>query len=85
MYLSRLRTVGGSVMFAVPKAILESLGLAPNADVGLSVSNGCLIVEPHPRPRHTLAGLLEQCDSKMPLTDEDKQWLEASPVGRESL
>ena len=85
MYLSRLRTVGGSVMFAVPKALLESLGLAANADVGLSVSGGRLIVDPHPRPRYRLADLLAQCDALAPLTDEDRVWLDAPPVGRELL
>lgn len=72
-------------MFAVPKPILESLGLTPNAAVGLSVSGGQLIVKPHPRPRYTLAELLNQCDSNAPLTDEGKQWLEVPPVGREHL
>ncbi len=44
--MTTLRTVGGSVMFAIPKAILENLNLAPNRQVGLSVSEGRLIVEP---------------------------------------
>ena len=58
MLLTTLRTVGGSVMFAIPKPILEGLGLSPNTQVGLSVSDGRLIVEPHPRPRYTLAELI---------------------------
>ena len=37
MYISKLRNVGGSVMFAIPKPILESLGLAANTEVGVSV------------------------------------------------
>ena len=54
MLLTTLRTVGGSVMFAIPKPILEGLGLSANTQVGLSVSEGRLIVEPHPRRRYSL-------------------------------
>jgi antitoxin component of MazEF toxin-antitoxin module len=53
-----LRTVGGSVMFAIPKPILDGLGLSANTQVGLSVWRGRLIVEPHPRPRYTLSELV---------------------------
>jgi len=85
MHLTTLRTVGGSVMFAIPKAILESLDLLPNRQVGLSVSEGRLIIEPHPRPRYTLAELLEQCDASAPMTEEGRAWLDAGPVGREEI
>jgi antitoxin ChpS len=85
MHVITLRKVGGSVMFAIPKAITEGLGLTPNTQVGLSVSNGRLIVKPHPRPRFTLAELMEQCDLSAPMTDEDRAWLEAAPVCREEL
>ena len=83
MLLARLRTVGGSVMFAIPKSILEGLGLSPNTQVGLSVSEGRLIVDPHRRPRYTLAELIEQCDLSAPATEESRVWLDAEPVGRE--
>jgi antitoxin ChpS len=85
MHLARLRAVGGSVMFAIPRAILESLDLAPDRSVGLSVSDGRLIIDPHPRPRYTLANLVEQCDASAPLTGEERQWLESPPVGREEF
>jgi len=85
MYLTTLRTVGGSVMFAIPKAILESLDLLPNTQVGLSVSEGRLIVAPHRRPHYTLAELMGQCDLSAPMTDEDRAWLDAAPVGREEI
>ena len=85
MLLTTLRTVGGSVMFAIPKSILEVLGLLPNTQVGLSISEGRLIVEPHPRRRYTLAELMEQCDLSAPVTQESQTWLDAEPVGREIL
>jgi antitoxin ChpS len=85
MHLAKLRTVGGSVMFAIPKAIMEGLGLTPNTQVGLSVSDGRLIVEPHPRQRYTLSDLIDQCDPSAPMTEADQAWLEVAPVGREAI
>lgn len=85
MLMTTLRTVGGSVMFAIPKSILEGLGLSANTQVGLSVSEGCLIVDPHPRPRYTLAELMEQCDLSAPVTQESRAWLADEPVGQEIL
>jgi antitoxin ChpS len=85
MYKTKLRNVGGSVMFAIPKPILESLGLAANRDVGLSVSNGRLVVDPQPRKRYTLNELVGQCNPDAPLTDEDRLWLDDAPQGREAL
>jgi antitoxin ChpS len=85
MHLTTLRAVGGSVMFAIPKPILDSLALAPNTQVGLTVAHGKLIVEPHPRPRYTLAELVAQCDANAPATGEDRAWLDAPPLGREAL
>ena len=85
MLLTTLRTVGGSVMFAIPKTILEGLGLTANTQVGLSVSEGRLIVEPHPRPRYKLAELIAGCDLSAPRDEESRAWLDAAPAGREAL
>jgi antitoxin ChpS len=85
MYMTTLRTVGGSVMFAIPKAILDGLGLSPNTQVDLSVSDGKMIVSPRSRPRYTLAELLAQCDFSAPATDADREWSDDGPQGREVL
>jgi hypothetical protein len=45
-------------MFVIPNPILDGLGLSANTQVGLSVSGGRLIVEPHPRPRYALSELV---------------------------
>jgi antitoxin ChpS len=85
MLMTTLRSVGGSVMFAIPKPILEGLGLSANTQVGLSVSEGRLIVDPIPRPRYTLAALIEQCDLSAPATQESQDWLDDLPIGREII
>jgi antitoxin ChpS len=85
MHVTKLRTVGGSVMFAIPKAILDSLHLRANAPVGISVADGKLIVDPHPRKRYHLAELLAQCDPAAPRPAEDQDWLNDPPAGQEAL
>jgi antitoxin ChpS len=44
-----------------------------------------MIVEPKVRPRYTLAELMAQCDLDQLMTDEDREWLDAPPVGREGI
>src|SRR6266446_4528843 len=85
MHATNLRKVGGSVMLAVPPAILDMLHLQAGSTVALVVDGGRLIVEPQPRPRYTLDELLAQCDPSAELTQEDGEWLEAKPVGGELL
>ena len=51
MHTTNLRKVGGSIMLAVPPAILDLLHLHAGATVGLAVEHGRLVVEPALRPR----------------------------------
>ncbi|MBB1249958.1 AbrB/MazE/SpoVT family DNA-binding domain-containing protein [Rhizobium sp. G21] len=85
MATSTLRTVGGSVMMAIPKPLLEKLGLGPNAKLDLTVEDGRLVAVPRPRPRYSLDELVAQCDPDSPLSEDEQAWLDAPPMGREAL
>lgn len=85
MHITNLRKVGGSVMLAVPPAILDLLQLQAGATVGVAVDGGRLIVEPNPRPRYTLAELLEASDYSQPQPPEEREWVDAPAVGREPI
>jgi len=85
MHKTSLRKVGGSVMLAVPPAFLDQLHLHAGMTVGLAVDNGCLVVNPNPRPHYTLDELLAQCDANAEISTEDREWLDASVVGGELL
>jgi antitoxin ChpS len=85
MHTTNLRKVGGSVMLAVPRAVLDVLGLRPGAKLGIAIERGRLVVEPAKRPRYTLDELLAQCDFKARRTKEDREWLNNQPVGRELI
>lgn len=85
MHTTKLRKVGGSIMLAVPPAILDLLSLHAGSTVGLTVDNGRLVVEPSPRPRYSLDEMLAQCDTLAEVSAEDRAWLDDKPVGRELL
>jgi antitoxin ChpS len=85
MHTTNLRKVGGSIMLAVPPALLDLLRLRPGVKVGIAVESGRLVVEPHQRPRYTLDELLAQCHPKAAHSKEDRKWLRGKPVGRELI
>jgi len=82
---STLRTVGGSVMMAIPKPLLDTLGLATNAKLDLTVEDGKLVAVPRKRPKYTLEELLAQCDPNAEITEEEKMWMNLEPVGKEII
>lgn len=83
MHTTNLRKVGGSVMLALPPAILDMLHLEVGATVGLAVDGDRLVVEPQTKPKYTLDELLSQCDPNAEITEEDRVWLNLAPVGKE--
>ena len=83
MHTTSLRKVGGSVMLAVPPAILDLLQLEAGATVGLAVDGERLVIQPQTKPRYTLDELLAQCDAHAPLRKKDREWINLAPVGRE--
>ncbi|MGP0074940.1 MAG: antitoxin [Bryobacteraceae bacterium] len=90
MHTTNLRKVGGSIMLAVPPALLDLLRLQPGAKVGIAVESGRLVVEPRPRRRYTLDQLLAQCNPKVRRkntrrTKQELDWLESKPVGGELI
>jgi antitoxin ChpS len=85
MHTVKLRAVGGSVMFAIPKPMLESLDLHANQQVGVSISDGRIIIEPKVKPRYTLAELMAQCGLDEPVSAEDQEWMTSPPVGHEEI
>ena len=83
MHTTNLRKVGGSIMLAIPPAVLEVLNLQSGTTVGVAVDNGKLIISPQPKLQYSLDELLAQCNPHAPITEGDRDWLEVSPVGNE--
>lgn len=84
-HAARLRKVGGSVMLAIPKPMLDALDLAPDAAVDLSIKAGRLVVDPKTRRRYSLDELLAQCKPSARLSREDWDWLRGPRAGRELI
>jgi antitoxin ChpS len=81
-----LRNLGGSVVMAVPKKILDLVDLDAGSKVDLSVENGRLIVEPRKKPKYTLNELLARCrSSDLKPGRKDRAWLRGGPVGKETI
>lgn len=85
MHTTNLRKVGGSVMLAVPPALLDVLGLRPGVKVGIAIERGRLVVEPRKKPHYTLKKLLAQCNPKAVRTREEREWLSGKSVGDELI
>ena len=85
MHTTNLRKVGGSVMLAVPPAMLDLLHISAGTKVGVAVEEGRLIVQPQPRPRYTLRELLAQCDPAVEPGPEDREWFSAPAIGSELI
>lgn len=85
MHTTNLRKVGGSVMLAVPPALLDVLELRAGASVDVGIEEGRLIVAPRTRIHYTLDELLVQCDNSAPADEADRAWLDDKPVGNELL
>jgi antitoxin ChpS len=83
MHTTNLRKVGGSIMLAVPPAILDLLHLEAGSTVGIAVEGERLVIQPQPKPRYTLDELLAQCEPSAAITEEDRTWLDLPPAGRE--
>jgi antitoxin ChpS len=89
MHTTNLRKVGGSVMLAVPPALLDILQLRAGTTVDVAVDGNRLVIEATSRPRYTLAELLAASDYSTPQTPEEqaaeRKWLDAPATGGELL
>ena len=85
MHTTNLRKVGGSIMLAVPPALLDVLHMTAGTKVGLAADNGRLVVEPQARPRYTMAELLAASDYSQPQPPEEREWVDAPAVGAEPI
>ncbi len=85
MHTTNLRKVGGSIMLAVPPAILDLLHLDVGSTVGIAVDGERLVIDPKVKRRYTMDELLAASDYSQAGSYEDREWIDAAPVGGELL
>jgi antitoxin ChpS len=82
---TRLRSSGGSTIVAIPPAALAALHLRVGSIVDVVVEGNMLVLRPRKRPHYSLAELLTQFDPTLPMTEEEREWVDASAVGNEFI
>lgn len=80
-----LRTVGGSVVVALPRPALQQLKLRAGSRVTVAVERGKVTLTPASKPRYTLAELLASCDFKKRPSRDEREWQKSKPVGKEVI
>jgi antitoxin component of MazEF toxin-antitoxin module len=81
-----LKKWGNSAAIRIPAAVLKAAHLEFDQAVDVREESGRIIIEPvRMRPRYTLDELVAQCSPGKRLWREEREWLEAPPVGREAL
>jgi antitoxin MazE len=77
---------GNSAAVRIPAAVLEAARVKVEQDVDVREESGRIIIEPlRERPRYTLDELIAKCNSRKRLSREEREWLDAPPLGREAL
>ena len=76
---------GNSLGVRIPKSIAEKGKLKVDQEVSIEALEGKIIITPvEPSIKYILADLLGQCPSdSLELDNEDREWLNAEPVGKE--
>ena len=85
MYTSHLREIDNAIMVEIPKELLEELQLKPGSVVALEADGSKVVVSKTRESKYTLDELLSQCDFSIPMTQEEREWLDAPAVGRELI
>ena len=83
MTIATLRKIGGSTCITIPKVFLDRLELDAGAVVDISLDGSGLRIEPK-KPFYILDDLLAATPLRPELTEEDRQWLDADPIGKET-
>ena len=80
-----IRQSGGASIVSIPKAIVKTLGLQIGSQLDLSIENGHIILTPV-EDELTLESLLDGSPKEcFKITDEDREWLDMPPIGKEEL
>jgi AbrB family looped-hinge helix DNA binding protein len=80
-----IRQSGGANIVSIPKAIVKTLGLHTGSKLDLSIKGKQIILTPVEEEitlQSLLAGSPKEC---FEITEEDREWLDITAVGKEVL
>tara|TARA_R100001129_G_C5088964_1_gene180688 strand:+ start:138 stop:395 length:258 start_codon:yes stop_codon:yes gene_type:complete len=77
---------GNGAAVRIQRALLQQIKCDIGESLEVEVVDGGLFLRPAREPEYSLDELLASCTpSKVKLTDEDREWLNAKPMGKEAL
>ena len=80
-----IRQSGGANIVSIPKAIVSTLNLHIGSKLDLSIRDNTIVLTPV-YDTLTLEELLAGCSNEnFVITNEDREWLDTKPVGKEIL
>ncbi|TFG35984.1 MAG: AbrB/MazE/SpoVT family DNA-binding domain-containing protein [Desulfobacterales bacterium] len=85
MMLMTIKKWGNSLATRIPKSVVEAVNLRLDQEVDVKAVNGKIIITPITKKKeYKLEELLGQCKPEsMKRSEEDQEWLNTDPVGRE--
>ena len=83
MASATVRKVGNTLMLEIPSDLEQRLHLVDGSQVELKADQKSFTVAR--RSKYSLDELLSQCDFSQPMDEEEREWLESPPRGRELI
>ncbi|CAQ82447.1 MULTISPECIES: AbrB/MazE/SpoVT family DNA-binding domain-containing protein [Photorhabdus] len=80
-----IRQSGGANIVSLPKAIVKALSLHTGSKLDLSIQDNKIVLTPIEEEltlESLLAGSPKECFT---VTDEDREWIDVNPVGKEVI
>ena len=85
MPTTRLKELNGSSILTLPPIVSEALHLQVGAVLDMSVDGDHIVIRPKPKLTYNLDDLLAQCNFDLPITPEEREWLDSKPIGLEEI
>ncbi len=80
-----IRQSGGANIVSIPKAIVKTLGLHTGSKLNLSIQDNKIVLSPV-EEEPTLESLLAESPKEcFAITDQDREWIDAKPIGKEVI
>ena len=79
-----VRQSGGANIVSIPKAIVKTLGLSVGSKLELTIKDNAIVLTPIENESLDLEALLAGSPKEcFKVSEEDREWLDAKPVGKE--
>ena len=78
-----IRQSGGANIVSLPKSIVQTLGLSVGSKLDLTIEDNRIVLTPSEDGLKLEQLLADSTKSDFNLSEEDREWVNAAPVGNE--